>query len=69
MLVHVTDPSALKALVASLARAGCSCRRTGRASVEIRHPEAVDGREERLELTFFLKAWSAQHPDVRLSFG
>jgi hypothetical protein len=69
MLVHVTDPKALRALAASLGRAGCSCSRAGRASVEIRHAEAVDEREERLELTFFLKAWAAQHPDVQLSFG
>jgi hypothetical protein len=68
MLVHVNDPSALRALVVSLARAGCSCRRTGSETVDVRHPRAVDEREERLELAFFLKAWAAQHPNVRLSF-
>jgi hypothetical protein len=69
MLIHVNDPSALRTLMASLRRAGCSCRRTGRASAEIRHSAAVDEREERLELAFFLRAWAAQHPDVRVCFA
>jgi hypothetical protein len=68
MLVHVNDPTALKSLVDSLLRADCSCRRTGCETIEVRHPAAVNEREARLELTFFLKAWSAQHPTVRLSF-
>jgi hypothetical protein len=67
MLVHVNDPSALKGLIASLGRAGCACTRSGPATVDVRHPDAVDEREECLELTFFLKAWAAQHPCVRLS--
>jgi hypothetical protein len=69
MLVRASDPHALRALIASLGRAGCSCTRRGWASVEIRHPPAVDETEERLELAFFLKVWAAQHPNVRLSFG
>jgi hypothetical protein len=69
MLIHVNDPSLLRDLMASLRRAGCSCRRTGRASVEIRHPAAVDEREERLEVTFFVKAWAVQHPGVCVSFA
>ncbi len=68
MLVHVNDPCALTALAASLGRAGCLCRRAGRSTFVVRHPQAVDEREERLELVFFLKAWEAQHPKVRLSF-
>ena len=68
MLVHVNDPSALKSLVESLARADCSCRRAGRQTVDVAHPSAVDEREAQLELTFFLRAWAAQHPCVRLSF-
>ena len=69
MLIHVNDPSALRALMASLRRAGCSCRRTGRVTAEIRHSAALDDREERLELAFFLKAWAAQHPNVRVCFA
>jgi hypothetical protein len=68
MLVRVSDPAALRALIASLGRAGCSCTRKGWSTVEIRHPPAVDETEEQLELAFFLKAWAAQHPCVRLSF-
>ena len=69
MLVHVSEPSALLALIACLGRAGCLCRRIGSASVEVVHPPSFDEDEERIELAFFLKAWAAQHPDVRLSFG
>ena len=68
MLVHVNDPSALKALVRALARADCLCRPSGEQTVHVAHPAAGDEREARLELTFFLKAWAAQHPTVRLSF-
>jgi hypothetical protein len=68
MLVHVNDPAALKSLVDSLLRADCSCRRTSDQTIHVAHPTAVDEREARLELSFFLKAWAAQHPRVRLSF-
>jgi hypothetical protein len=68
MRVHINDPAALKSLVDSLGRADCLCRRTGRHTITVGHPTAVDEREARLELTFFLRAWAAQHPTVRLSF-
>jgi hypothetical protein len=66
MLVHINDPSALKPLVESLVRADCSCTPTGRRTLRVRHPSATDEREARLELTFFLKAWLAHYPGVRL---
>jgi hypothetical protein len=69
MLVHVSDPTALLGLIACLARAGCSCTRIGAASVRVLHPPSFDEDEERIELTFFLRAWAAQHPDVHLVFG
>jgi hypothetical protein len=69
MLVHVSDPSALRGLIACLGRAGCACTRIGSASFEVLHPPSFDEDEERMELAFFLRAWAAQHPDVLLSFG
>jgi hypothetical protein len=64
MLVHVNDPSALKSLADSLGRADCLCKRAGRQTLRVFHVHATDEREARLELSFFLKAWLAQHPDV-----
>jgi hypothetical protein len=49
-------------------RADCLCRPSGDQTIHVAHPAAGDEREARLELTFFLKAWAAQHPTVRLSF-
>jgi hypothetical protein len=69
MRVHVNDPSALRSLVDCLRRADCSCRRVGRRTVDVVHAAALDDREARLELTFFLNAWAAQHPHVRVCFG
>lgn len=50
----------LAALVEALRRADCTCTVVSDDMCEVVHGEARDGREARLELAFFLRAWAAQ---------
>jgi hypothetical protein len=69
MKVHLNDSAYLHELVDDLARGGCVPRKVDDETVEVIHPEASTPDEARTELTFFLRAWQARHPqvDVRLA--
>jgi hypothetical protein len=66
MTVHVSDPSCLGELVDDLLRGGCVPCAVDNETLEVVHPDAESADEARTELTFFLRAWQAQHPDVEL---
>ena len=61
LTVHVNRPDVVDDLVASLRRSGCGAWRIGPYSCTVRHEAAVDEREARTEVTFFLRAWEARH--------
>jgi hypothetical protein len=63
--IHVNDPGRLGELHDALARAECRPVEVEDDTLLIAHPLALDEREARLELSFFLKAWqAAQEPAV-----
>jgi hypothetical protein len=63
MRLRVDDLDARLGLVEALLAAGCSARALDE-TLEIVEDEAACATE--LELRFFLRAWQAQHPHVRL---
>jgi hypothetical protein len=65
LVVHVERPELLDDLIDSLRRGGCPARRTGARSCSVELVAAVDEREARIELAFFLRAWRARHGGVR----
>jgi len=65
LTVLVDRPELLEDLILSLRRGGCPARRTGPRSCSVEHTSAVDEREARIELAFFLRAWRARHGGVR----
>lgn len=64
MRLRVDDSDARLGLVAALVGAGCAARALDETLeiVESTAPEAPTD----VELRFFLRAWQARHPDVRL---
>jgi hypothetical protein len=67
MKVHLNDSAYLEELVNDLARGGCVPRTVDGATLEVVHPDASTPHEARTELTFFLRAWQARHPQVDVS--
>lgn len=65
MRIRISDPRLLPQLVESLVRGGCVPSALDAETCEVWHPLAFDESEARTELTFFLRAWSRQHADVR----
>ena len=65
MRVRISEPRLLPQLVESLTRGDCVTVRVDETTCEVMHREALDEREARLELTFFLRAWAGAHADVR----
>ena len=65
--VHVNRTELVDDLVSSLRRSGCPARRTGPWSCTVRHATAVDEREARVELVFFLRAWQSRHDRAHAS--
>lgn len=65
LTVHVDRPELLDDLIAAFRHGGCAARRTGPRSCSVEHAAAVDEREARIELAFFLRAWRARHGGVR----
>jgi hypothetical protein len=69
MRVQLSNPACLEVLVDDLVASGCIPRPVGDAAVDVIHPEASDAEEARRELTYFLRAWQAAHPDVELTLA
>ena len=63
--IHINDPARLGELHEALARAECRPVAVEDDTLLIVEPLALDDREARLELNFFLRAWqAAQVPEV-----
>jgi hypothetical protein len=69
MTVHVSDSSYLAELVEDLLRGGCVPCTLDDETLLVVYPDADSTDEARTELTFFLRAWQARHPDVDVRLG
>jgi hypothetical protein len=67
LTVHVNRPELVDDLVSSFLSSGCPARRMGPRSCAVEHESAVDEREARVEITFFLRAWQARHDRAQAS--
>jgi hypothetical protein len=61
LTVHVNRPDLVDDLVACFRSSGCAARRTGPHSCAVQHTAALDEREARIEVRFFVRAWQARH--------
>jgi hypothetical protein len=61
MRVHVSDPSVITDLVISLLKGDCVPELVAECTVDVIHPYAVDDKEARVEISFFLRAWKSKH--------
>jgi hypothetical protein len=66
--IYVNDRKRLAELQTALSRARCVSVSIADDALEVMHPSALDTREERVELTFFVRAWRAARPDVEVTF-
>ncbi len=67
MRIRVSNRGVADDLQAALQEADCVIARVGDDTVDVEFPWADDeaeARQARLELTFFVKAWQAQHPGL-----
>jgi hypothetical protein len=70
MKIRVNNPSRADELRAALEAADCRAARTADDTVQVEIPwieSPGDVRQARLELAFFVKAWEAQHPGLRVA--
>jgi hypothetical protein len=68
MKIQLSDPDAAAPLIAALKKSDCLAARTGEDTVDVFFPWLEDGGDDhqaRLELVFFLKAWSLGRPGLR----
>jgi hypothetical protein len=65
LTVYISKAELVEDLIASFRRGGCAARRTGPRSCSVDHAAAVDEREARIEVAFFLRAWRVRHGQVR----
>lgn len=62
--VQVKRPELLTSLVEALRRGECECTVVSDDTCEVVHLQAHDRREAQTELSFFLRAWSGDCPDL-----
>ena len=65
MMIRLNSARAADDLRSALEEADCVTERKAEDTLEVEFPwtEAhADARQARLELTFFVRAWAAQHP-------
>jgi len=67
MRVRIRDSVGLDLLVEDLRRTGCVPATVDEETVHVIHPNARDAKEAVTELSFFLRAWQARHPEVVLT--
>jgi hypothetical protein len=60
--IYVKDPAQLAELHAALHEASCVPITVAEGTLDVTHPHALDGHEELVELTFFVKAWQSARP-------
>lgn len=66
MRIKLSDPGHANELDAALRDAEIVSVRADDSTLVVLHPLAVDEREERIELTFFVKAWGARRPELQI---
>jgi hypothetical protein len=65
LAVHVNRPDLVEDLMKALRRRGCTVRQTSPWSCSVRHLQATDDREARVEIGFFLRAWQTRHRNAQ----
>jgi hypothetical protein len=65
MKLELSDEKLLGELMGVLTRNGCRADQIAPNVCRIVYPRAWTAREAQLELTFFVRAWQANHPGVR----
>lgn len=65
MKLELSDEKLLEELMGVLTRNGCRADQIAPNVCRIVYPRAWTAREAQLELTFFVRAWQANHPGVR----
>lgn len=66
MRIRLNDPGQLDELQRSLRAAECISATLAEDTLVVLHPLALDDEEERMELSFFLKAWQADRPELEV---
>jgi len=64
MRVRLTEPTLLPDLVDLFLRNGCVAYAVGDDSCVVVHVHARDAEEAWREVTFFVRAWHTQHPEL-----
>ena len=64
MRVRLTEPALLAELVALLLQNGCVAQAIGDDSCIVVHVDAGDADEAWREVSFFVRAWRTQHPEL-----
>jgi hypothetical protein len=70
MKIRLSHPGRADDLRAALEAADCRAARTSDDTVQVEIPwaeTAGDVHQARIELAFFVKAWEAQHPGLRVA--
>jgi hypothetical protein len=66
--VTVSIGALLPELIDSLRNAGCFAAQLSDHTCAVRYPRAVDERELRSEVEFFVRAWQLTRPSVAVAF-
>jgi hypothetical protein len=66
--VTVSLGALLPELIESLRNAGCFAAPLSEHTCAVRYPRAVDEREMRSEVEFFVRAWQLTRPQVAVAF-
>ncbi len=62
MKIRLNDPVYLDDLAEALLRGDCVVTAVAGETLDVSHPYASSRDEARVELAFFVKAWTAAHP-------
>jgi hypothetical protein len=65
MRIKLSDPIHVDELDATLREAEVVSVRADDTTLVVLHPLAMDENEEKIELTFFVKAWCARRPELQ----
>jgi hypothetical protein len=66
--VTVSIGALLPELIDRLRNAGCFAAQLSDHTCAVRYPRAVDEREARSEVEFFVRAWQLTRPQVAVAF-
>lgn len=66
MRIHVSDPGQLEELHSALREADCVSVQVAPDTLAVLHPLAMTETEATTELSFFVRAWGARRPNLRV---